>query len=85
MHFNDEKPRALFGRLYVNQSEPGNLELGSLAPSAYVVASTDRCTVHPQHVMVNQGRSEPHFADLFRCDCGKRAIGNTDAGAARRG
>lgn len=44
----------------------------------HIMASADRCTIHPQHVMVNQGRSEMLYGDLYRCDCGKTTLANTD-------
>lgn len=50
---------------------------------SYVMGSANRCTVHPQHVMVNRGRSDAHFADIYRCDCGEQRIGNTDENRAR--
>lgn len=49
----------------------------------YTMASAGRCTVHPQHIMVNQGRSEQHYADTYWCSCGKRALGNGDEARAR--
>lgn len=45
---------------------------------SYVVATADRCTVHPQHVMINQGRREHLYADLYQCGCGRRELGNRD-------
>lgn len=54
-----------------------------MSVDSYVVANSRRCTVHPQHVMVNQGRSDAHAADLFECACGETAIGNTDEALAR--
>lgn len=48
------------------------------------MASADRCTVHPQHVMENEGHSEILMADVFRCACGKWDLGNTDESKARR-
>lgn len=50
----------------------------------YVMANARPCTVHPQHIMVNQGRREELCADLFECACGERAIGNTDEPRAHR-
>lgn len=50
---------------------------------SYVMANANRCTVHPQHVMVNQGRNEAMYADVYRCDCGEHRIGNTDENRAR--
>lgn len=50
---------------------------------SYVMANANRCTVYPQHVMVNRGRSEVLFADVYRCECGEWRIGNTDENRAR--
>lgn len=50
---------------------------------SYVMANANRCTVHPQHVMVNQGRDETLYADVYRCDCGESRFGNTDENRAR--
>jgi hypothetical protein len=50
---------------------------------SYVMANANRCTVHPQHVMVNRGRVDALFADVYQCDCGERRIGNTDESRAR--
>jgi len=53
-------------------------------PDGWRMASADRCTVHPQHWLVNKGRDEMLDADVYRCDCGKTALSNTDEAAARR-
>lgn len=45
---------------------------------SYVMVNARCSPVHPAHVMVNQGRSEQHYADVYRCDCGEQALGNTD-------
>lgn len=54
-------------------------------PRVYTMANANRCTVHPQHQMVNQGRDEAQYADVFLCACGERTIGNTDERRARAG
>lgn len=54
-------------------------------PETYVMANANMCTVHPQHVMVDQGYSLPHFADVFRCACGETRIEHTDEWMARYG
>lgn len=49
---------------------------------SYRMANANRCTVHPQHVMVNQGRSEQLYADVYLCACGERRLANADASPA---
>ncbi len=52
-------------------------------PDSHTMATERPCTAGPQHLMVNQGRSEQHFADLYACACGLTRIGNRDEHAAR--
>lgn len=75
-------PYVLFNRSFVQYLR--EVEARSQADS-YVMANANPCTVHPQHVMVNQGRREDLEADLFACACGETAIGNLDEGTVRRG
>jgi hypothetical protein len=44
----------------------------------HIMANANRCTVNPQHVMVNQGRNESLYGDVYHCECGEWALGNTD-------
>jgi hypothetical protein len=48
-----------------------------------IMASADRCTVHPQHVLVNEGRDESLYGDVWRCVCGKWELNGTDEFKAR--
>jgi hypothetical protein len=50
----------------------------------YIMANANRCTVHPQHVMVSKGRMDALYADVYRCDCGESRMGNTDESRRRR-
>ncbi len=50
----------------------------------YIMTNANRCTVHPQHIMINRGREEKFFADIYRCNCGEWRIGNTDETKSRR-
>jgi hypothetical protein len=50
---------------------------------SYAMANANRCTSFPQHIMVNQGRVEELFADVYRCDCGQSALGNSDESKRR--
>lgn len=53
------------------------------AQDVIVMANANRCTVHPKHLLVNQGRVEELFGDLYRCACGESRLANTDEARAR--
>lgn len=48
-----------------------------------IMANGNRCTVYPQHLMVNTGRSEALCGDLYRCACGESSLNHKDEGKAR--
>lgn len=49
----------------------------------YILGTSNRCTVYPQHVMVDVGYLPALFGHQYRCACGEEHPGNTKETAFR--